>query len=281
MHKHNEEQQALVFFPRMTTSLVITAVAAVVLFAFSAWAFTVLVTIFIIFGLNEFFLIIENKQIGVNRRLGIILGIVVACATYFDSKIPQDWFFVFIPAICLIIFIIQFTKRDNRAVLSIATILFGLVYVAWFLSFLIRIRTMPVGTEALRKQLIMYLILVTKSGDIGAYLIGSRWGKHSLIPRISPKKTVEGMLGGLLFSVLISLACMGNSQFFSLSRLLILGLLLGTLAQIGDLSESLIKRDCGVKDSGKTLPGLGGVLDSIDSLLFTAPIFYFYVKVFM
>lgn len=269
------------FLRRLATGLIVAAIVFAVLFALPAWAFAALVTIFIILGLNEFFILIENKKIGVNRRLGMGLGAVVAAATYFDYKIPDDWFLVFVPAICLIIFIIQFSKRDNGAVLSISTILFGLVYVGCFLGFLIRIRTMPVGTEMLRKQLLAFLILVTKSGDIGAYLIGTRMGRHSLIPRISPKKTVEGMLGGLLFSVLVSLACSGFLPLFSLLQLFILGLFLGALAQIGDLSESLIKRDCGGKDSGKTLPGLGGVLDTIDSILFTAPAFYFYVKVFM
>ena len=269
------------FLRRLVTGLIVTAIIFVVLFALPAWAFAVLIMLFIILGLNEFFILIENKEIGVNRKLGIILGVFVAAATYFDYKIPYDWFFLFIPAICLIIFIVQFAKRDNQAILSISVILFGLLYVSWFLSFFIRIRAMPVGTELLRKYLIAYLILVTKSGDIGAYLIGTRLGRHSLIPRISPKKTVEGMLGGLAFSVLVSLACVGFLPSFSLLHLFILGLLLGALAQIGDLSESLIKRDCAVKDSGRTLPGLGGVLDTIDSLLFTAPVFYFYVKVFI
>ncbi len=269
------------FIHRVMTSLAITAIAAVIIFVTPAWTFAIFITIFIVLGLNEFFSLAENKQIGVNKKLGIILGTVVPLATYFDYKIPQDWFFVFIPLICLIIFIIQFTKRDNRAILSISTILFGLVYVSWFLSFLIRVRTMPLGTELLRRQLIAYLILVTKSGDIGAYIIGSSLGRHSLIPRISPKKTVEGMLGGLVFSIIVSLACIGFLPSFSFWRLFILGLFLGALAQVGDLSESLIKRDCGVKDSGKTLPGLGGILDATDSIIFTAPIFYFYVKVFV
>jgi phosphatidate cytidylyltransferase len=266
---------------RLITGLIITTVVGVILFVLPAWAFALLVITFIVLGLNEFFVLIESKEIGVNRKLGIVLGVVVAIATYFDYKIPYDWNFIFIPAICLIIFIVQFTKRDNRAILSISTIFFGLVYVSWFFSFYIRLRNMPVGSELFRKQLIVYLIMVSKSGDIGAYFIGKWKGKHSLIPRISPGKTVEGMIGGLLFSVLVSLACVSFLPSFSLLHLFILGLLLGGLAQIGDLSESLIKRDCGAKDSGKTLPGLGGVLDIIDSLLFTTPMFYFYVKVFI
>ena len=140
---------------------------------------------------------------------------------------------------------------------------------------------MPLGTELFRRQLIVYLILVTKSGDIGAYFIGSRFGRHNLIPRISPKKTVEGALGGLFFSLLVSVSCIGFLPMFGLVRLAILGICLGLLAQVGDLSESLIKRDCQSKDSGKTFPGLGGVLDAIDSLLFTAPVFFFYVRVFL
>lgn len=268
------------FIKRLFSGLLITAIAMTVIFAAPAWGFALLICAFIALGLNEFFILIESKQIGVNRKLGIALGVLVAIATYFDYKIPYDWFFLLIPAICLIIFIVQFTKRDNRAVLSISTILFGLLYVGWFLSFFIRIRTGPFGTELFRKLLILYLILVTKVGDIGAYIIGTRWGRHSLIPRISPKKTVEGMLGGLAFSIIVSVACIGFLPSFSIGRLFILGLILGALAQIGDLSESLIKRDCGVKDSGKSLPGLGGFLDAIDSLLFTAPVLYFYVKVF-
>ncbi|MBN2096963.1 MAG: phosphatidate cytidylyltransferase [Candidatus Omnitrophica bacterium] len=270
------------FIQRITSGIIITVISALILFAAPGWAFALLVAVFIILALNELFTIIEkNKQIGLNKKLGIILGALVAAATYYDYKIPTDWFFLFIPAICLFIFIVQFTKRDNRAVLSIAVILFGLVYVSWFLSFFIRIRAMPMGTEMFRRELVGFLILVTKSGDIGAYIVGTKFGRHSLIPRISPKKTVEGTVAGLLFSIFVALACKGFLLGFSVWRLLFLGLLLGVLAQIGDLSESLIKRDCGVKDSGGTLPGLGGILDALDSLLFTAPIFYFYVKVFM
>lgn len=267
--------------PRLITGFAIAALCAVVLFVLPVWMFTVLVTIFIVLGLNEFFRLIENKEISVNKKLGIILGALVPWAVYFDSQIPRDWFFVFVPAICLIIFIVQFTKRDNRAVLSISTILFGLVYVSWFFSFFVRIRTISLGTEPLPRLLVGYLVLVTKSTDIGAYMVGSAIGRHKLIPRISPNKTIEGTVGGVLFSILASLSSIAFLPGFSLSRLLILGFVLGALAQIGDLSESLIKRDCAAKDSGKTLPGLGGILDTIDSLLFTAPVFYFYIKVFM
>ena len=121
------------------------------------------------------------------------------------------------------------------------------------------------------------LLLITKLGDIGAYLIGSSFGKHPLIPRISPKKTIEGAFGGLLFSVLGALASRIFLGFDYL-HLILIGLGLGILGQLGDLSESLLKRDCGIKDSGSIFPGMGGVLDEIDSLLFAGPVFYFYLS---
>jgi phosphatidate cytidylyltransferase len=117
-----------------------------------------------------------------------------------------------------------------------------------------------------------------KLGDIGAYLIGSRWGKKPLMPHISPKKTVEGSLGGLLFSVLGALISKPFLPFDYL-QLCLIAIGLGVLGQLGDLSESLLKRDCQIKDSGAIFPGMGGVLDQIDSLLFTAPVFYFYLSV--
>ena len=111
--------------------------------------------------------------------------------------------------------------------------------------------------------------------------MGRAFGRHSLIPRISPAKTVEGTIGGLVLSVLASVASRSFLPGFSYPHLIALGILLGTLSQFGDLAESLLKRDCDVKDSGKNISGFGGVLDIIDSLIFTTPIFYFYVLVLM
>jgi phosphatidate cytidylyltransferase len=104
-------------------------------------------------------------------------------------------------------------------------------------------------------------------------------GRHSLIPRISPSKTIEGTVGGLVFSIISAVVSKVYIPSFSYQHLVTLGVLLGILAQVGDLAESLLKRDCGVKDSGSSLSGFGGVLDLIDSLIFTTPIFYFYIRI--
>jgi phosphatidate cytidylyltransferase len=121
--------------------------------------------------------------------------------------------------------------------------------------------------------------------DTGAYFTGKKFGKSKLAPHISPKKTIEGALGGMVFSLLTSLCFFFISDLFSLSMQIsfmesfVLGILVGVIGQIGDLIESLLKRDGGIKDSNQ-LPGLGGILDVVDSLIFTTPLIYFFLRIF-
>jgi phosphatidate cytidylyltransferase len=129
---------------------------------------------------------------------------------------------------------------------------------------------------------VLFLILVTKFSDMGAYLTGSLIGKHLLVPHISPKKTWEGFFGALVFSTggacgLVALMP-AKLAYLHQTDAILLGLILGFAAIIGDLGESIIKRSCDVKDSGHLLPGIGGALDLIDSILFTAPLLFFYLR---
>lgn len=126
-----------------------------------------------------------------------------------------------------------------------------------------------------------FTLVGTWSTDTAAYFIGRRWGRRQLAPLLSPKKTVEGMLGGFLGSLLASLAFAGIYPFLPRGRLLLLGFLLGMAALMGDLVESAIKRQAGVKDAGDLIPGHGGILDRFDSMLFTAPLVYYFVSMFM
>jgi len=115
---------------------------------------------------------------------------------------------------------------------------------------------------------------------MGALLIGSKFGKRPLLARVSPNKTVEGSIGSFVFSAttaMLASSLLPSELNFSLAHIAMIGIFFGGLGQLGDMSESLIKRDCNVKDSGKFLPALGGALDAIDSLLFSAPAFYFYM----
>lgn len=264
---------------RIVTSTLIITLVGLVTFYFPAWVFSVLVSLMIGTALFEFFSMVEKKDIFVYKYPGIIIGMVVPIVIYFQKG--GEGFFTlepfFIVIACLFIFVLQFTRRDSsQALSSISVTMFGLLYIAWFFSFFVKLKFLSNGT-----LLVAFLIIVTKMGDIGAYLVGSYLGKNPLIPRISPRKTIEGTIGGLIFSLMSALAGKAFLPKFPYGHLITLGLLLGTLAQVGDLAESLLKRGCGVKDSGSNLSGFGGVLDLIDSLIFTAPIFYFYIVVLM
>lgn len=154
-----------------------------------------------------------------------------------------------------------------------AIALFGPLYVGLTLGTLVSTRSLPSG-----EFLVLFVALVTWSADIGAYYAGVLWGTHPLAPSISPKKTYEGLVGGTALAT--GGACLAQQwfvPFLSLPDALALGVLLTGSGLLGDLCESAIKRSVGVKDSGAILPGHGGMLDRIDSLLFTAPAFYYYV----
>lgn len=151
--------------------------------------------------------------------------------------------------------------------------LFGILYVGLPLSTVVSARSLPSGAF-----LVLFLAVVTWASDSGAYYAGTLWGKHPLMPSISPKKTYEGLLGGLIGAIAAALlAQMWFASELSWTDAVALGILLTLTGLVGDLFESAIKRRAGVKDSGGILPGHGGMLDRIDSLLFTAPTFYYYV----
>ncbi len=245
-----------------------------ILVIFSDWLSGLVITLLIILGLYEFFTMLEKKGISIYKYFGIGIGAIIPLSTLSRFELTKSWELLFIVLALLFLIIMQFKRRESSgAVVGISTTIFGILYISWFLSFLIKIRFLENGIAFLAG-----VIIITKLTDIGAYLVGRRFGKTPLIPRISPKKSVEGAIAGVIFSVLGALACKSFLPF-SYLYLFILGVVLSVLGQLGDLSESLIKRDCQIKDSGSIVPGIGGVLDLMDSLIFTAPAFYFYMSI--
>jgi phosphatidate cytidylyltransferase len=238
------------------------------------WLCGLVVTVFIIAGLYEFFTMLEHKGINSYKYVGIGIGAIIPLSILLRFELTKSWELLFVLLALVSLIAMQFRRRENSgAVIDISTTIFGILYISWFLSFFIKIRYLPGGAG-----LFAAVLLIVKSGDIGAYLIGSRFGKTLLLPRISPKKSVEGAIGGFFFSILGAIASQPLVNL-SYGHVLLAGIFLAVLGQLGDLSESLIKRDCQVKDAGGAFPGLGGVLDLVDSLLFTGPAFYFYMSV--
>jgi phosphatidate cytidylyltransferase len=227
-------------------------------------------------GLYEFFSLVEKKGVPVYKYFGTVVGLIIPLSIFYRFELTKGWELLFIVIGLISLFVLQIVKKDSsQALFSISATIFGILYISWLFSFMIKIKLLPFGTA-----LLGVLIFITKGSDIGAYLVGSAFGKHPLIAKISPKKSVEGTLGGLAFGVLIALACksfLPNIDVFSPLHLILIGFSLAIVAELGDLSESLIKRDCLSKDSSGVFPGIGGVMDLIDSLLFTAPVFYFYI----
>jgi phosphatidate cytidylyltransferase len=254
-----------------------TAVGAITCGIFWApvWLFSLGTGVWIACGLFEFFTMLKKKGVPVYRVFGIVIGAVIPTVVHFQLGSNRSGEVLFIVLACFGLFILQFSRRDRPYALEgVALTFFGIMYISWFLSFIIKIRYMPSGSVYLA-----YLLTVTKSGDIAAYVLGTVFGRHTLIPHISPQKSVEGTAGGVFASCLVSLAFAaifpGRPGLVSLA---FLGFLFGIVGLCGDLAESLIKRYAQAKDSGKLLPGLGGVLDAMDSVLFTAPLFYYYLQ---
>ncbi len=277
-------------FQRLISSAVLIGVVLSALFVLPLWGFAIVVIGFVAMALFEFFTMVRHRGILVHRPLSVGLGVVFMALVAWRSLIKPgylvapvldsnatmlDWAWdIFWPATIVIIFLRQFTRQNTFEALSgLATTLFGLAYIGGLLSYLFYLRAFKGEDGA---WLILFLILVTKMGDVGAFAIGRLMGRNTLMARISPRKTIEGFIGGALVSAATaSLAHPLVGRFHqSLPLGFLVGLFLGLCGQLGDLAESLIKRDCQVKDSGQWLPGLGGVLDVLDSLLFTAPLFY-------
>jgi phosphatidate cytidylyltransferase len=231
-------------------------------------------------GLYEFFYMVKKKDVPIYSYTGILIGLLIPISIFTRFELTRNWELLFIVIGFLLILFMQFARQDNKnAILGLSTTLFGVLYVSWFFSFLVKIRLLLPGMEGIK--LLGFILLVTKSGDIGALLVGSSMGKHPLIPKVSPNKSTEGTIGGILVSSLMAISFhsfLPVELHLPMWQIALMGMFFGSLGQLGDLSESLIKRDCGVKDSGKLLPGLGGVLDMIDSLLFSAPAFYLYMS---
>jgi len=266
---------------RLVTGSFLIAFVTGVLFYAPLWLFGVVTAAFTGLALNEFFVMAQRKGIWTERWIGLLIGLAIPLSICWRFEPTKGWELLFVSMAFLTLFVLQLRRKDiSQTVVGVSTALFGIFYIAWCFSFLVRLRFLEGAGLPSGQWLVAYLVAVTKSGDIGAWAVGSALGRTPLIQRISPSKTWEGLVGGLLFSAWV--AGLFRSIFPQVAwvELVVLGFVLGGIGQLGDLFESMVKRDCQVKDSGNILPGMGGMLDLLDSLLFTAPFCYFYIRAF-
>lgn len=229
-------------------------------------------------SLYEFARFAQNKGINVNLIPAWISVLVLCINAYFQLLDP----FKIIITIIFLISLVELFRNNGSAILNISGTLLGILYMGLFSSMLILIREFypRVGELYLRGGLIIISVFASIwICDSAAYYGGTALGKHKLFPRVSPKKSWEGSIFGFVFAVLtMAGAKFILLDFLSWQSIIIIGVIVGTIGQLGDLVESLMKRDAGVKDSSNMIPGHGGVFDRFDSLLLTAPVIYLYLS---
>jgi len=276
------------FIPRLISSICfLILIVSIVRFELSTPTY-VLVSVIALLALWEFYQLQESKGLRMFKKAGVFCAFIFFLAEYFNlvkpdvSGLLENLESLIITLIIVVILgRMIFEKERETPVATIAVTLFGFFYVPYLFHFLSKIIFLNQDGSMSGVYFAAYLIAVTKMTDIGAYLIGSKYGKHKMSPQISPKKSWEGLIAGLLSGLVVSLL-MAMYMPESLGELrythaIILGLLIPLIGVIGDLAESIVKRDADIKDSGGVIPGIGGSFDLIDSLLYTAPLFYFYL----
>lgn len=233
-------------------------------------AFTCIAAVAGALSLSELYRLCLPSAHSLTMGVGIVGCIALIVGPHYPNMV-QPSLLVALVAILSIPLLMKMPLHDSLREGAIT--MTGLLYIGLTMSYLVMIRLLPQG-----EWFLLFLLLVTWAADTGAYYVGTLCGQHALAPRISPKKTIEGLVGGFLGAMVFAYI----ARWWFLSELsgldcLVLAVLLTLAGLWGDLAESAIKRSVGAKDSGGILPGHGGMLDRLDSLLFTAPAFYYYV----
>ncbi|HEY9113919.1 MAG TPA: phosphatidate cytidylyltransferase [Bacteroidales bacterium] len=243
-------------------------------------AFFGVLFIFSSLALNEYFLLAAKNESRKHNLIFFFLGIIIYSLTGLIGVGLLDIRFaaIIIPLFLLVI-VFELFRKINPSWTRIGIYFTGFVYVSIPFGLLNFFYIIP-ETDTFQVGILVGLFVIVWSSDVFAYLVGSMIGKHRILERISPKKSWEGSIGGLLFALLAAYIL---SLFFtqlSLSRWLIMAVIIVVFGTLGDFAESMLKRQAGVKDSGNLLPGHGGVLDRFDAVLFATPFVYFYLNLF-
>ncbi len=274
-----EELKRGEFMVTRILSAIIGIALAILVITFGGIPFFVSVSLLTIFGTMEFYKMMTKKGNRVFKNVGVLAGLILVSIAYFNnSPVPTSTLFL-LSLICdlFLIFSIQlFTYGVEDAIQNVGITFFGIFYVGGLMSHFVLLRNFdnPVltGIEA-----IWFALICTWATDSMAYFIGRSFGKRPLAPKVSPKKTVAGFIGGLLGSLLTG-SIFSMVIGFSIAKAILIAGGIGLIGQMGDLFESAMKRDAGIKDSGKLMPGHGGVLDRFDSALFTLPLTFYLIN---
>jgi phosphatidate cytidylyltransferase len=269
------------FWKRAISAIILIPIVVFLVWRGEAFYSTLIVAVTVLM-LIEFCQLTQSIGAKGSRILVIVSGLL-----FCSSAIQSIGFKISIQhALALTLFLAFayqiFLNQINVAFLSVASTLVGAIYIGWAFGYhLISLRHIGNAVDKqMGSELTFFLLVIVWCGDAAAYFFGRWFGKHKLRPQVSPGKTVEGTIAGVGSGVLAGLCVWPFllKDTLSLPHVLILGVVLGVMSQISDLSESIIKRGADVKDSGRLIPGHGGLLDRCDSLIFSAPTLYYYFK---
>jgi len=222
------------------------------------------------FGLREYTHLVLRNSKWVERAMGIGLGLVLSAIVSLGElkQIPP----FLVAALLILSVLFMGTSRDLSSTTSkMGMLLFGILFIGFLLAYVSLVRNMTNG-----RLWVLFLIVTVWTGDISALLGGASFGRHKLYPKISPKKTFEGLAGAIFGSIIVALAfVMLFIPHMNKGTCILLAAGIGFFGQLGDFTESMLKRSAQVKDSGNLIPGHGGMLDRLDSFLFSAPFLYY------
>jgi phosphatidate cytidylyltransferase len=272
------------------TQRILTAIIGVPLlllvFYFGSYYFLIFILLIVGFGSYEFFRLVDNKNLDNKNIIGIVFCIILPIGANFGYL-----YFIFLfTLVSIFTLFINLQKQDLSNTLIGAGIKFlGIVYIGWFLSHAILIRNINESifpyidnTNIKNNDIgffwIVFVVACTFLNDTAAYFFGKYKGKIKLVPRLSPGKTVEGTVCGIFMALLCGMIInLIFSSPISYKWAMLLGFVVGVVAVLGDLIESMFKRSVSIKDSGGLLPGHGGVLDRFDSLILVFPVMYYLI----
>ncbi|MFV0378283.1 MAG: phosphatidate cytidylyltransferase [Mangrovibacterium sp.] len=265
---------------RSLTGIVFVAVIIAGLF-FGQYTFALLFLLILIGALHEFFSITGATGFNPHRGLAYLTGALMFGLSFLiaSERISPLWFFAIFPFI-LLTFVSELFANKPTPLQNVAITMAGLIYAAVPLS-LSNYLVFSKFDGMYSPKLFLALLILIWVYDSGAYLFGVSFGRHRLFERVSPKKSWEGAIGGLIVAVAVSQVMPSFTAGIDAWHWAILSVLIVVASTLGDLTESLIKRQFGVKDSGNIFPGHGGILDRFDSLLFAVPVFVCYLEIFV
>ena len=256
---------------------ILTVLSAVYFGDFTTIALAVLVSVL---GLDEFYKIAKLLNVKTDFTLAFLLGIIKLCLLFFTevNVLQTKWTVLLIPSL-LLVFIAELYKKTSNPFKNIAFSILGWLYILFPFYMLYKLGTFKNYeiTDSFNNEILFGFFIIIWTYDTGAYLSGRFLGKHKLFERISPKKTWEGFIGGIILAIVSAVVISKYFTSYEMFDWIFIAVIATVTATFGDLTESMLKRSAEIKDSGTILPGHGGILDRFDSVLFAAPAVFTYL----